>query len=154
MVAIFRALSVANRVVLRTTTGSRAHIRSKTKSPLRGDFFVLEQVTGIEPARPAWEAGVLPLNYTCIYTTILSQENFQCQENSVEYLKYLNGEINNFFFEIFLLTNHEKNDRIIRRLFAGVAQLVEQLIRNQQVTGSSPVTSSINPLFKGIFYFP
>ena len=28
-------------------------------------------------------------------------------------------------------------------LFAGVAQLVEQLIRNQQVTGSSPVTSSI-----------
>ena len=25
---------------------------------------------------------------------------------------------------------------------AGVAQLVEQLIRNQQVTGSSPVTSS------------
>ena len=27
-------------------------------------------------------------------------------------------------------------------MFAGVAQLVEQLIRNQQVTGSSPVTSS------------
>jgi hypothetical protein len=26
---------------------------------------------------------------------------------------------------------------------AGVAQLVEQLIRNQQVTGSSPVASSI-----------
>ena len=26
---------------------------------------------------------------------------------------------------------------------AGVAQLVEQLIRNQQITGSSPVTSSI-----------
>ena len=27
---------------------------------------------------------------------------------------------------------------------AGVAQLVEQLIRNQQVAGSSPATSSIN----------
>ena len=27
---------------------------------------------------------------------------------------------------------------------AGVAQSVEQLIRNQQVTGSSPVTSSIS----------
>ena len=51
--------------------------------------------------------------------------------------------INNFFFEIYLLTNYEKNDRIVKRLFAGVAQLVEQLIRNQQVTGSSPVTSSI-----------
>ncbi len=27
-------------------------------------------------------------------------------------------------------------------IFAGVAQLVEQLIRNQQVAGSSPATSS------------
>ena len=26
----------------------------------------LEQATGIEPARPAWEAEVLPLNYACI----------------------------------------------------------------------------------------
>ena len=41
-----------------------------------------------------------------------------------------------------LLTNGTKSDRIHKRLFAGVAQLVEQLIRNQQVTGSSPVTSS------------
>jgi hypothetical protein len=24
----------------------------------------MERVTGIEPAYPAWEAGVLPLNYT------------------------------------------------------------------------------------------
>ena len=46
-----------------------------------------------------------------------------------------------------------KNDTIHRRLFAGVAQLVEQLIRNQQVTGSSPVTSSMNPLFLGDFLF-
>src|SRR5690606_8433582 len=26
--------------------------------------FTAERVTGIEPARPAWKAGVLPLNYT------------------------------------------------------------------------------------------
>ena len=26
---------------------------------------LVEQVMGIEPTRPAWEAGVLPLNYTC-----------------------------------------------------------------------------------------
>ena len=31
---------------------------------------------------------------------------------------------------------------------AGVAQSVEQLIRNQQVTGSSPVTSSIKKMYK------
>ena len=41
-----------------------------------------------------------------------------------------------------VLTNGIKNVKIVRRLNAGVAQLVEQLIRNQQVTGSSPVTSS------------
>ena len=36
-------------------------------------------------------------------------------------------------------------------LFAGVAQLVEQLIRNQQVTGSSPVTSS--NIFRTFWFF-
>ena len=28
-------------------------------------FCKMEQVTGIEPALEAWEASVLPLNYTC-----------------------------------------------------------------------------------------
>ena len=34
------------------------------------DFFV-ERVMGIGPTRPAWKAGVLPLNYTrvCVFTT-------------------------------------------------------------------------------------
>ena len=27
-------------------------------------FLNLERVKGIEPSRPAWKAGVLPLNYT------------------------------------------------------------------------------------------
>jgi hypothetical protein len=27
----------------------------------------LERVMGIEPTRPAWKAGVLPLNYTRIF---------------------------------------------------------------------------------------
>ena len=39
---------------------------------------------GIEPTSPAWEAGVLPMNYTCerkYYTTMNSkkQENFPCK---------------------------------------------------------------------------
>lgn len=25
-----------------------------------------KQMTGVEPASPAWEAGVLPMNYICI----------------------------------------------------------------------------------------
>ena len=29
---------------------------------------ILERVMGIEPTRPAWKAGILPLNYTRIST--------------------------------------------------------------------------------------
>ena len=29
--------------------------------------FRKEQITGIEPASPAWEAGVLPMNYICLF---------------------------------------------------------------------------------------
>ena len=32
--------------------------------------LVLERVMGIEPTLPAWKAGVLPLNYTRIKTTL------------------------------------------------------------------------------------
>ena len=54
------------------------------------------------------------------------------------------------------LTNRKKNDRITKRFSAGpesrttpfatVAQLVEQLIRNQQVAGSNPASSSMKRL--------
>ena len=51
----------------------------------------------------------------------------------------------------FLLYN--TNCRLTRQ-FATVAQLVEQLIRNQQVRGSSPLSSCLEPLiFKGFFVF-
>ena len=35
--------------------------------------------------------------------------------------------------------------------YAGVAQLVEQLIRNQQVVGSSPISSSIKTAWESCF---
>ena len=37
---------------------------SNTKAPPDGGAFAFERVTGIEPAFSAWEADVLPLNYT------------------------------------------------------------------------------------------
>jgi hypothetical protein len=53
------------------------HIIKSSNSPARVDFIekddcrsnrlFLERVMGIEPTRPAWEAEVLPLNYTRIY---------------------------------------------------------------------------------------
>ena len=35
------------------------------KPTCRNKSVFLEQATGIEPARSAWEAEVLPLNYAC-----------------------------------------------------------------------------------------
>ena len=39
-------------------------IRQKEKHPI-GVLFLLEQMTGIEPACSAWEADALPLSYIC-----------------------------------------------------------------------------------------
>ncbi len=47
--------------------------------PAELSVVALEQVMGIEPTRSAWEAEVLPLNYTCkglstgLYIHILSK---------------------------------------------------------------------------------
>ena len=43
----------------------------------------LERVMGIEPTRPAWKAGVLPLNYTRTYVTasiMIAHSRIPCQE--------------------------------------------------------------------------
>ena len=37
---------------------------------------LLEQVAGIEPATTAWEADVLPLNYTCMLIMLAQSTNF------------------------------------------------------------------------------
>ena len=55
--------------------------KSNTKSPIKG-LFVLEQMTGIEPAYSAWEADVLPLNYICTiprYYYSTAGDNCQCE---------------------------------------------------------------------------
>ncbi len=40
---------------------------SKIKSTSEEVLLILERMTGIEPARPAWKAGILPLNYIRIF---------------------------------------------------------------------------------------
>ena len=54
-------------------------------------------------------------------------------------------------FCVCLLTKRKKS--VILLDVAGVAQSVVQLIRNQQVAGSSPVTSSKNPGRMGLDFF-
>ncbi len=39
-------------------------MRQDKKAGVGPAFFVLERVMGIEPTYAAWEAAVLPLNYT------------------------------------------------------------------------------------------
>ena len=36
-----------------------------------------KQMTGIEPASPAWEAGVLPMNYACKSTQLIIADTLQ-----------------------------------------------------------------------------
>ena len=44
--------------------------------------ILMERVMGIEPTRPAWKAGVLPLNYTRVLNSVLhyTLPELICQE--------------------------------------------------------------------------
>ena len=71
---------LARRSVEVAVRRARAAFGGKEKGPERdlapGPCLV-ERVAGIEPANPAWEAGVLPLNYTRKGTLLLLQESTQ-----------------------------------------------------------------------------
>ena len=54
---------------------SPAFYRYKTKNRQPKLSVLLERVMGIEPTRPAWKAGVLPLNYTRILSYALFSLN-------------------------------------------------------------------------------
>ena len=40
--------------------------QAKQKEPFRALAIHVERMKGVEPSCPAWEAGVLPMNYTRI----------------------------------------------------------------------------------------
>ena len=44
-----------------------------------------------------------------------------------------------------------ESKRLSQNIYAGIAQLVEQLIRNEQAAGSSPITSSTKKHPLGVF---
>ena len=48
----------------------------------------------------------------------------------------------------------QKAQKQVQNIFAGIAQPVEQLIRNQQVAGSNPVTSSSPSHMRRAFFMP
>lgn len=52
---------------------------------------MMERMTGIEPARSAWEAEVLPLNYIRILDNIVARSRCFVKENFVFYVSRLEG---------------------------------------------------------------
>ena len=50
-------------------------------------LVALERVMGIEPTRPAWKAGVLPLNYTRIISDGLYCSTVTTKKSSIRYDK-------------------------------------------------------------------
>ena len=48
----------------RRTLRFLSHLNLSIKKPTTRAGFLMERVAGIEPAHPAWKAGVLPLYYT------------------------------------------------------------------------------------------
>ena len=61
---LIKSLETAKLQITKTCTRI---ITSGTRHKYRKYGQNKEQVMGIEPTCPAWKAGVLPLNYTCIY---------------------------------------------------------------------------------------
>ncbi len=147
--------NVANRVA-NATAASRIHHFFQRKKHHKG-VFPLERATGIEPARSAWEAEVLPLNYARVHS--FYHKNITKSIKKCRNKKYLmgfntfNDKSADFFLKkhIFYLTNRTNSGKIYRK-FADVAQSVEQLIRNQQVRGSSPLISSNRESNSSLFF--
>jgi hypothetical protein len=58
--------STREAMIYQHATRDRDHVPDRTTGarPAGVAGFVMERVTGIEPAWPAWKAGALPLSYT------------------------------------------------------------------------------------------
>ena len=91
---------------------------------------LLERVMGIEPTRPAWKAGILPLNYTRIFALsklpyYYTTKIFVCQYLFWIFFRFFQKNIFWIFF-ILVLTNQSTCDIIypVDYGMVGLAQLV------------------------------
>ena len=57
---------------------SKASPAARKKRLAAFSLFV-EQVMGIEPTSKAWEALILPMNYTCDFRNIVTYFGFKCK---------------------------------------------------------------------------
>ena len=84
---------------------------------LQAHLIEVERVMGIGPTRPAWKAGILPLNYTRIYrTSAPHQQRLYIIALFDEIVKSFFTIFENFFekfyFFIFVISIHKNCEKI------------------------------------------
>ena len=65
---IFQMNIYIKSMIYNNKSSTISNITNKKQTFVVFDYNFMEQVTGIGPASQAWEARILPLNYTCINT--------------------------------------------------------------------------------------
>ena len=104
-------------------------------------LILLERMTGIEPAYSAWEADILPLNYTRKFFYIILEHNRNCKRNltdatSCGHKKFTKKRWTySSFFAI--LHNSKKKGGVIMKIIHAVPTDVDELI----FSGESPLPS-------------
>ena len=73
-----------------------------------------KQITGIEPASPAWEAGILPMNYICILYIIMLLR-MKIKGNLTYRRKILEKNMNDILEGEIVITNQEENGGAVNK---------------------------------------
>lgn len=79
----------------------------------------MEQMKGIEPSKPAWEAGILPLNYIC-------------NKNIISRFIRVVNRLNKSFVNLFMCSSivpakSQKNSKQIRHLIRQVTEKADDV---------------------------
>ena len=111
------------------------------KTPERIASGSVEQVRGIEPPCSAWEADILPLNYTRKFFYIILEHNINCKRNLTDATSCGHKKFtkkcwtNPSIFAI--LHNSKKKGGVIMKIIHAVPTDVDELI----FSGESPLPS-------------
>ncbi len=78
---------------------------------------VMERVMGIEPTRPAWKAGVLPLNYTRVCKDSVTARIIIPYKRVIvkSYFHVFSDNLSGFYFYPSSVTNSVKSRRFLSR---------------------------------------
>ena len=90
-------------------TELQAHIGRSSCLPHTATLKTMERVMGIGPTRPAWKAGILPLNYT--------RNSFISRINALVYNNTFQNECQRFFSYFSKIFQ-----KILKNFFSGISE--------------------------------